>query len=102
MNENITENCNFIETEKETLTLTTDDGREVLCRIIRIFHTPESDYIVLLPDDDSTDGSGYLFRFAILPDGSPELSNIETDEEYEHASLIFNRLNESFRLEEDE
>lgn len=92
MPDSLTKDCHFIDTDKQTITLTTDDGADLLCSIVRIFHTPGQDYIVLIPEDGSSDGQGFLFRFALNKDGSPDLSNIPTDEEYSHASAVFDEL----------
>ena len=51
MNNVNTEGCALIETDKDHLTLTTDDGRDLLCSIVGIFRTPEQSYIVLIPEE---------------------------------------------------
>lgn len=50
--ETVLDGCAVIETDKQALTLTTDDGRTLRCQIVRLFHTPAQDYIVLLPEED--------------------------------------------------
>ena len=67
-----------------TVTLTLDDGSELECVVLTIFEAGE-------------DGRGYI---AVMPesgdeekaDGQPELTNIETDEEYETVSDAFDVL----------
>ncbi len=67
------------------VTLTLDDDSEVECIVITIFEAGERDYIALLPmdDDDAEEGEVYLYRYAEDADGNPELTSIESDEEYE-------------------
>nr|WP_051527025.1 DUF1292 domain-containing protein [[Eubacterium] cellulosolvens] len=100
MNEINTEGCALIETDKDHLTLTTEDGRDLLCSIVGIFRTPERSYIVLIPEDGSTKGKGYLMRFALTGDGMPDLTVIEDDAEYEKASKIFLALTGRISIEE--
>lgn len=94
--------CSLIETDKTSLTMTTDDGSDIRCSIIRIFHTPAQDYIVLMPEDGSTHGTGYLLRFAIDTDGMPLLENIPDEEEYAAASEVFHALTADFSFEEND
>ncbi len=90
--------CRIIDTDKTALTMTTDDGKDIRCSIVRIFETPAGQYIVLIPEDGSTEGSGYLFRFAIDEEGMPVLDNITDDAEYTHASAIFEALNQNIEF----
>ena len=72
--------------EKATVTLTLDDGSMMECAILTIFEADEKEYIALLPLDENgqnEDGEVYLYRYAVGPNGAPQLDNIETDEEYE-------------------
>ena len=92
--------CRIIDTDKTALTMTTDDGKDIRCSIVRIFDLRGQKYIVLIPEDGSTEGSGYLLRFDISPDGMPVLENIPTDEEYGLASEVFTALNETLELTE--
>lgn len=92
--------CSLIETDKTALTMTTDDGSDIRCSIIRIFHTPAHDYIVLMPEDGSTHGTGYLLRFSIDEDGMPLLENISDDAEYAAASTVFEALTADFSFDE--
>ncbi|MGN0361226.1 MAG: DUF1292 domain-containing protein [Bilifractor sp.] len=88
----LTEGCSFVETDKESLTLTCADGRQVRCTIVRIFRTPGAEYIVLIPEDGSTKGKAYLYHFALDAGGSPLVTEIESDAEYEKASAIFQEM----------
>jgi len=85
------ENCMLCENDKETLTLTTEDDRTVVCSIISIFAINAQKYIILVPED-SADGKGLLYRFALTGDGGPDLTPIPDDTEYDHAYEVFTRL----------
>lgn len=97
-----TEGCSFIDTDKESLTLTYEDGRNVRCTIVRIFRTPEQKYIVLIPEDGSTKGTAYLYHFDTDDDGAPLVTQIESEEEYREASAIFEAMMKNIDLTEDE
>ncbi|MBQ1547286.1 MAG: DUF1292 domain-containing protein [Lachnospiraceae bacterium] len=81
------------------VTLELDDGKEVTAEIISIFTLGDHDYIVLMPSD----GNGkfleemglYYYRYHEDPeDGTPEVSNIESDEEFKAAQKEFFRIYE--------
>ncbi|MDO4647397.1 MAG: DUF1292 domain-containing protein [Eubacteriales bacterium] len=88
--------------EHRTLTLTMEDDSEVECAIIGTFLAGEDKYIALLPLDENgqnQQGEVYLYTFTTAPDGSPMLSNIESDEEYAAAADAFNTwVEENARL----
>ena len=92
--------CRIIDTDKTALTMTTDEGNDIRCSIVRIFAIDDQQYIVLLPEDGSTEGSGYLLRFALSPEGMPLLENIPDDEEYARAAEVFSALNETIEFSE--
>lgn len=118
--------CHFIETQKKRMTITTESGSEIACAVIGIFHTPGcsarahissgkgseekeagrqtegQDYIVLIPEDGSTDGKGFLFRFSDPDGNSPVLSGISTDGEYRYASSVFDYLRNNIDINEDD
>lgn len=73
------------------VTLSLDDGTEVECVVITIFEAGENEYIALLPDDgdESDEGEVYLYRYNEDADGNPDLSNIDSDEEYEIVADAF-------------
>ena len=43
-------------------------------------------------EDDNDEGTVYLYRYSETEDGQPELTNIETDEEYEIVADAFDEL----------
>lgn len=89
--------------EGVTVTLTLDDDSTVECMIVGIFDAGEKEYIALLPLDENgqnSDGEVYLYRYTVSPQGTPELENIESDEEYEIASEAFDELLDSMEYDE--
>lgn len=78
-----------MENEHTSITITTDDDSQVVCQILKIFELEGQQYLVVIPEDGSTQGKGFLFRLFIEEDGSPRLEKIEDDQEYEKASAAF-------------
>ena len=77
-----------------TVTLTLDDDTEVECVVLTIFNAGEHEYIALLPMEgaDSEEGEVYLYRYSETEDGTPNLDNIEDDDEYEIVAEAFDEL----------
>lgn len=75
------------------VTLELDDGSEVECVVITILEADGRDYIVLLPEDgkEAEEGEVFLYRYDEDADGNPNLTNIESDEEYE---IVADRFDE--------
>ncbi len=88
----------------ETMTLTLEDGTEVECAIIGVFPVEEKEYIALIPVDelDSEDAEIFLYGFEELEDGQIELIAIESDEEYETVTKVFDELMEEEYDDEDD
>lgn len=89
--------------EGVTVTLTLDDDSTVECAIVGIFDAGENEYIALLPLDENgqnSDGEVYLYRYTVDAAGTPQLANIETDEEYEIASEAFDEMLDSMEYDE--
>lgn len=83
------------ETEEEmTVTLTLDDGTELECVVLTIFEAGDKEYIALLPLDgqEAEDGEVYLYRYTEDANGTPDLQNIVSDEEYEIVADAFDEL----------
>ena len=80
--------------EEMTVTLTLDDGTELECVVLTIFEAGDRDYIALLPLDgrEAEDGEVYLYRYVEDVNGTPDLENIESDEEYEIVADAFDEL----------
>lgn len=75
-----------------TVTLELDDGQELECVVLKIFRAGEYEYIAVMPQDADEDGEVYLYRFSEKPDGQPDLTNIEDDDEYEIAADRFDEI----------
>lgn len=93
----------LMEEEQEmTVTLTLDDDTEVECVVLTIFSAGGREYIALLPMEgaDSEDGEVYLYRYSETEDGTPDLENIEDDEEYEIVADAFDELLDSQEYDE--
>ena len=82
------------EAQEMTVTLTLDDDTEVECVVLTIFNAGEHEYIALLPMEgaDSEEGEVYLYRYSETEDGTPNLDNIEDDDEYEIVAEAFDEL----------
>ena len=79
------------EMEMDTLTLTLDDDTELECGILGVFGVEElgdKEYIALLPLEDET---VLLYEYSEYEEGI-ELTNIESDEEFEKVSNAFYEL----------
>lgn len=85
------------------VTLSLDDDTEVECMVVTIFEAGGKDYIALLPTDDenSEEGEVFIYRYHESEDGTPDLSNIESDEEYEIAADAFDEWLDSQEYDED-
>ena len=79
--------------EEMTVTLTLDDGTELECVVLTIFEAADTEYIALLPLDgnEAEDGEVYLYRYTEI-NGTPDIQNIESDEEYEIVADAFDEL----------
>ena len=60
--------------------------------VLNIFSAGEREYIAVMPEDDNDEGTVYLYRYSETANGQPELTNIETDEEYEIVADAFDEL----------
>lgn len=96
----------FEEDEEMFVTLTLEDDSEVVCRILTIFETEGQDYIAMITvedeDDDSWDGEVLIYRYFEDEDGEPGLGNIETEEEFEMVSEIFDQIMEDDEEDDEE
>ena len=88
--------------EEMTVTLTLDDGTELECVVLTIFEAGEKEYIALLPLDgrEAEDGEVYLYRYVEDIHGTPDLENIDSDEEYEIVADAFDELLDSAEYDE--
>ena len=82
------------EEQEMTVTLTLDDDTEVECVVLTVFNAGEHEYIALLPMEgaDSEEGEVYLYLYSETEDGTPNLDNIEDDDESEIVAVAFDEL----------
>ena len=84
--------------EEMTVDLELEDGTNVTCAVITILEVEGSDYIVLMPLDESgenTDGEVWFYRYSensSNPDEEPVLGYIDDDEEYEKVEDAFDEF----------
>lgn len=87
------------------VTITLEDDSEVECQVLTIFEVEGQDYIVLLPLDDENEDSEeaevYIYRYFEDEDGEPGLDNLESDEEFEMVSEIFDQIVEDEEDDDD-
>ena len=72
---------------EEKIKITVEDGEELVCTVLGLFDAGDRSYIALLPDeDDDEENNVLLYRYA---DETGELSDIESDDEYEEFKEVF-------------
>ena len=91
---------NNIDNEDEELfvTITLEDDSEIECEVLTIFEVEEQDYIALLHDNG--DGEIFIYRYFEDEDGEPGLDNIETQEEFDMVSEVFDSIVEDGEYDE--
>lgn len=91
---NIKDNLNDVDNEQITITLTLDDGTDLICEVVSIFEADNKDYIALLPINNAEDEEVemMLFRYKEFDDEEISIENISTDEEFEIALSVFDNL----------
>ena len=94
--------CSTCTGDGMTVTLTLDDDSTVECAIVGIFDAAEKEYIALLPLDgqEAEDGEVYLYRYSEDENGTPDLENIVSDEEYEIVADAFDELLDTEEFDE--
>ena len=90
---------NNIDNEDEELfvTITLEDDSEIECEVLTIFEVEEQDYIALLHDNG---GEIFIYRYFEDEDGEPGLDNIETQEEFDMVSEVFDSIVEDGEYDE--
>lgn len=98
------ENCNCNdcseEMEQDQVTLTLDDGTELICDVVAIFPHKEKEYIALLPSDADEDGEVFLYEFIQKEDDDIDLINIEDDDEFDEVAEAFDEYMDSHLFDE--
>ena len=96
----------FEEDEDLFVTITLEDDSEIECQVLTIFEVEEQDYIVLLSveneDDESGEGEVFIYRYFEDEEGNPGLDNIETEEEFNMVSEVFEQIMEDEEMEAEE
>lgn len=89
--------------EEMYVTLTLEDDSEVECLVLTIFEVEGQDYIVLLPEDDADaeEGEVFIYRYFEDEEGNPGLDNIESEEEFNMVSEVFDQIVEDGEYDED-
>ena len=96
------ENSMLYEDNNDQITLTLEDGSELVCDVIAIFPVDGKNYIALLPlneQGENEDGEVFIYRFR-EENGMPVLENIEDDDEYEAASDGFDEWLDALEYDE--
>ncbi len=75
--------------DHHTMTIVTEENKELKCSILDTFDVEENEYIALLPEGED---EVLIYRFILHDDDSFELLNIETDEEFEKVEDVFFEL----------
>ncbi len=93
---------NNIDNEDEELfvTITLEDDSEIVCEVLTIFEVVGQDYIELLHDNGEEDGEIFIYRYFEDEDGEPGLDNIETQEEFDMVSEVFDSIVEDGEYDE--
>ena len=85
--------------ECDQITLTLEDGSDLVCDVISVFPVKDKNYIALLPSNDDPDAEIFLYRF--IENGEEiELENIEDDEEFDMVSDAFDELLDAAEFDE--
>lgn len=86
------ENSKLYEEPQDQITLTLEDGSELLCDVIAVFPVDGKDYIALLPVGDDPDAEIFLYRFEQKGEDDINLIDIEDDDEFEAVSDAFDEM----------
>ncbi len=96
---------NYEDMEVPVVTLELDDDTSIDCAIIAVFKAEGYSYnyaaLIEVENIDSEDGELYLYRYRELPDDEVELTQIESDEEFDAVSDAFDRMLDEAEFNED-
>lgn len=87
--------------DNDKMTLTLDDGSEIVCDVIAIFNAGENDYVALLPEDAGVEDDIFMYRFIMKDEENFDdisLENIESDEEFDLAAEAFEAYMEQMEI----
>ncbi len=90
--------------EFDIITVTFDNGEERDCAIIEVFEANDKVYAAIVPHDElfEEETEVMIYEFVENEDGESEIFYIESDEEYQAASAVFDELMQSYEDEEDD
>lgn len=93
----------YYDDEEMFVTLELEDGEEVETQVITIFEVEGQDYVVLIPVEqlEAEEGEVFIYRHYEDENGEPSLANIETEEEFEMVSEIFDQIVADGEYDED-
>lgn len=94
------ENSKLYEDTNDQITLTLEDGTDLICDVLAIFPVDGKDYIALLPQGDDPDAEIFLYRFEEKDEDDIDLINIEDDDEFEAVSDAFDELLDNAEFDE--
>ena len=94
------ENSKLYEDTNDQITLTLEDGSELICDVLAIFPVDGKDYIALLPQGDDPDAEIFLYQFVEKGEDDIDLINIEDDDEFEAVSDAFDELLDNAEFDE--
>ncbi len=94
------ENSKLYEDTNDQITLTLEDGNELICDVLAIFPVDGKDYIALLPQGDDPDAEIFLYQFVEKGEDDIDLINIEDDDEFEAVSDAFDELLDNAEFDE--
>ena len=76
----------------DTITLEFDDGGKVECTVLGVFDARGAEYVALL---DEKAQEVYFYRYLQSDEDHFDLADIETDEEFNEVSAVFDDITES-------
>ena len=79
--------------EADFITLEFDDGVEIECEIMGVFDCGGTEYIALIPNDETDDV--YIYGYKEVGDDEFELVDIDDDAEFEKVVAEFDSIMES-------
>ena len=85
--------------EELRVSITLEDDSVMECVVLCILDVQDREYIAVIPEDEDSEDV-YLYRYSESEDGQPDLSNIETDEEYEMVAEAFDEWLDEEEYEE--
>ncbi len=88
----------IIDPEDMFLTIELEEGGEETFQILMIFEVNGQDYIAVCPLED--DEVVYFYRHYEDEEGNPYIDNIETDEEFEMVTDMFDQILDEQEFEE--